>query len=686
VSLDGGTLAIFEVYSGAPLTFTLATPSGQVIDPSLAASDPAITYTIQGDAGWWWYQYQVSIPTVGTWQNTLQTNSAVDFAIRNLTNSTVKLYSRTDHFTYRPGDLVTLEAVLADGTTPLMGVTITGTLIQPDDSTLNLSFYDDGTHGDTTASDGVHTTQFNAASMNGHPTIDLEATKGNTTRVLETNIAVAAQTAQFQEVTDESPIDLDGNSLYDWLNLDVQLNVLTSGHFEVSGVLVDGNGDVVASGTFATLLTGSDPLPVGLQTIVLPFAGESIRVHGVDGPYTLESVVVHDQTDGDFEVDSIDPAYTTAAYQFRQFEGALLSVVGGSESTADTDLNGRYDELTISLNMEVVWPGNYEWNGRLVGASGTEIGWATASGYLDDLNPLELTFDGEMIGASKLNGPYTLRDLSVYQTSGGSASTLLSVAYTTQNYSFTDFEGGFYNIYLPLLMRSYGNGTCSTVPTLLGPADGSSLSTLIPLFQWDSGNDPNTTALRLQVAQDPDFTQSVWSLWSSGGTGVGEFRFSSNLDPATTYYWRAWLMCDDTEGPYSDVWSFTTGSGGTILSVPTLIAPANGSTLPSLPVTLQWSAVDGAVEYLIHWRKVGQGGYCYSWGTETQREISWLDANTSYEWWVSARNDYAIGTNSETWQFITPVGSSSASPQSLNRHFVVESDSVTIVSEEQETR
>jgi hypothetical protein len=234
-------------------------------------------------------------------------------------------------------------------------------------------------------------------------------------------------------------------------------------------------------------------------------------------------------------------------------------------------------------------------------------------------------------------------------------------------------------IYLPAAFRNYG--VCSTIPTLLSPANGSSLNTIAPLFRWDNGNNPSATTLRLQVARDSGFTQSVWSLWSSGTSGVIEFRFPRNLDPATTYYWRAWLMCGDAQGPYSEVWSFTTGSGGTILPAPALVAPINGSTVPTTTVTLQWSSVSGAVEYLVHWRQVGQGGYNYRWVNDTQTTISWLSTNTTYEWWISARNDYAIGTDSETWQFTTPVGSSSVSLQNLNRNSVVEDGSATIVFE-----
>lgn len=285
---------------------------------------------------------------------------------------------------------------------------------------------------------------------------------------------------------------------------------------------------------------------------------------------------------------------------------------------------------------------------------------------------LVVTAQGGKVG--DVNWDVVTADSSVSLSSPRNATSLSHHSEITFTAAFTT--------YLPAIFKGYG--ACSTIPTLLSPANGSNLNTIAPLFRWDNGNNPSATTLRLQVAKDSGFTQSVRSLWSGGTSGVSEFRFTSNLDPATTYYWRAWLMCNDTQGPYSEVWSFTTGSDGTILAAPMLTAPANGSTLPSLPVTLQWSTVDGTVEYLLRWRKVGQGGYTYSWQTETQREFSWLEANTSYEWWVSARNDYAIGENSETWQFTTPAESSSMPPLDLNR-FVVEDD-VTTIFEERETK
>lgn len=233
-----------------------------------------------------------------------------------------------------------------------------------------------------------------------------------------------------------------------------------------------------------------------------------------------------------------------------------------------------------------------------------------------------------------------------------------------------------YTVHLPVALKNYG--ACSAFPTLLGPANSSGLDTIIPLFRWDSGNNPNATTLRLEVAKDANFTQRVFSLWSRRSRGIGEFRFSSNFDPATTYYWRAWLMCGDAQGPYSEMWSFTTGSGGTTLPAPALLAPANGSTVPTTPVTFQWSSVPGAVEYLVRWREVGEQWSIVDWVNEAQISVDWLSANTTYEWWVSARNDYAIGTNSDTWQFTMPAGVSSLTSEELDRDIsVLEADGIS---------
>lgn len=222
--------------------------------------------------------------------------------------------------------------------------------------------------------------------------------------------------------------------------------------------------------------------------------------------------------------------------------------------------------------------------------------------------------------------------------------------------------------YLPIILKDFT--PCDTIPTLLSPANGGNIDTLIPVYRWNNGNDLNATESDIQVSKDIDFTIDTWSTSSYYRSGVYELQFPWNLTPDTTYYWRVFLKCKNTRGPYSEVWSFTTSSNGTILPAPTLLAPPNGSTVPSTSVTLQWSAVPGAAMYQVVWRKTSAYIYYVMKTNDTQVQLM-LSPNTTYEWWVSAQNDYAFGDDSETWTFNTPVGSSSIPAQMWDQRFQI---------------
>ena len=218
--------------------------------------------------------------------------------------------------------------------------------------------------------------------------------------------------------------------------------------------------------------------------------------------------------------------------------------------------------------------------------------------------------------------------------------------------SDSGFRGVNGTTYLPLILRN-ASRACSVAPTLIYPANGSLLDTLIPLYQWDNGQDPNATAARIQVARDPGFTQIATEWWIGMAHGPYQMRDYWNLDPGTLYYWRTFLMCGQSQqSPYSTVWTFTSGSGGVILPAPELVAPPNGTLLPGVSTTLEWTAVSGAVEYFANWWIPNYGGYI-SRTSGTQLVPFYLDANSTFQWIAAARNNYAWGSDSVTWTFTT---------------------------------
>jgi len=205
--------------------------------------------------------------------------------------------------------------------------------------------------------------------------------------------------------------------------------------------------------------------------------------------------------------------------------------------------------------------------------------------------------------------------------------------------------------YLPVVLKPYER--CPAAGGLISPEDGASLHTLAPLFRWNPVSHPRVTSYVLDTSLNREFTPFQFREWL--GDLRDTHRMAANLPEATTIYWRVSLACGDELGPSSPVWSFTTGSGGVIPSAPSLVAPANGSTLADEQVTLQWAPVSGAVEYYVTWSRKDAYRYINRWveGTQLTDDSFWSD--TTYEWWVAARSRYAIGPDSPVWEFTTPA-------------------------------
>ncbi len=195
--------------------------------------------------------------------------------------------------------------------------------------------------------------------------------------------------------------------------------------------------------------------------------------------------------------------------------------------------------------------------------------------------------------------------------------------------------------------------SCLTKPTLLAPDDGAALSTISPLFEWNLHTDPAATGMQMQFSWNSEFTYLVTTMSSSQQTGEGSYRWGENFDPATTYFWRVRLICGEESSDWSDHRSFTTGSGGVLLPAPAPVSPYDGATIPlgSRPARLSWSPVAGAEEYQVERIVVGQLGSNIYYRTETDLDIYYLDENTTYEWWVKARNAYGYGSASPPQKF-----------------------------------
>ena len=113
----------------------------------------------------------------------------------------------------------------------------------------------------------------------------------------------------------DSGLDLDGDGLYDLLQIGVPVDVEEAGQYRLEGALA-GAGAGLLSWAASTPLS----LTVGTRVVSLTFSGPVIRARYADGPFTLVALKLL-QGSGYAIADEIDVAYTTSAYRYDQFEG-----------------------------------------------------------------------------------------------------------------------------------------------------------------------------------------------------------------------------------------------------------------------------------------------------------------------------------------------------------------------------
>jgi len=244
---------------------------------------------------------------------------------------------------------------------------------------------------------------------------------------------------QFTGTYSDYGTDTDGDGLFNYLTIEVGIDITTPGDYTVDGHLYDSNERLIEIANTSTYLH------VGTQSATLSFNGRSINRNRVDGPYYLKYLVLSDSSD---QIDFIDfavDACTTFAYSFTDFQipPTPLSVLTGNYWDYGTDIDGDgiFDYLTVDVEAILAEPGSCAIWARLVDINEEEIVWAENIAELEADQPeiIQLNFNGEAIYSHGVDGPYYLRDVYIYHTADPTLPDYVYEAYTTSAYSYWQF-------------------------------------------------------------------------------------------------------------------------------------------------------------------------------------------------------------------------------------------------------
>jgi hypothetical protein len=126
--------------------------------------------------------------------------------------------------------------------------------------------------------------------------------------------------AEFSDIYSDYGTDIDGDGLYDYLTIEVGVDVITVGYYQV-------NGGLYENGTYNNVAYDSNAthLNEGNQTVNLRFECVKIRNNKYNGTYDLKYVGLYNATYPTYgeQLDYIYYAYTTTHYNYTEFGDSI---------------------------------------------------------------------------------------------------------------------------------------------------------------------------------------------------------------------------------------------------------------------------------------------------------------------------------------------------------------------------
>jgi len=235
--------------------------------------------------------------------------------------------------------------------------------------------------------------------------------------------------ALFAPPHSDTGVDTDADLLFDFLRVDVVVDVTTGGDYEFFADAYD---------SFFTYITSAF-VPVTLapglgQTVSIDLTGWEFRANGVDGPYTVNLNLY--QAAGPF-LDS--DTHLTGPYLFTEFDMQPAAFAPPhSDVGIDTDADTLFDFLRVNAVLDVDAAGDYEIDAFLFDSFFNFLGstFVTVTLPAGLGQTVALDFPGWPIRQNGVNGPYTAF-MDLYVSFG---PYLEGDVHTTGPYLFTDFE------------------------------------------------------------------------------------------------------------------------------------------------------------------------------------------------------------------------------------------------------
>ena len=388
-------------------------------------------------------QVKINDPAAGTWLvNILQPLDSSDPGWISITQrGSLLVRADASRMIYNAGDPVVISVEAFDSGNPVLNADVVANIYQQESkfSTQTIALHDDGVAPDTHQNDGFYTGQISGLPL-GYYRVDAVFQHDASKIESHTNFQIAPLLGVITNHVIDTGVDTNSDGLFERIDINFEVDINVPGNYSLTAELKHGE---------KIILKGIQlELSAGLNKLTISFLEKDVKKHlSNDGPYEISDVRLIRNANADLTqrtrmADRRADLGFTQAYKLQQLQRPLTEILDGfTETTHDTNGNGKFDVLNIELQVDVLQTGIYTWSGSIKAPDGTTVASASNSGALNviGLNVLSLSFDGEEISASGLNGPYYISGFGIYGPPKAAALKLKMGK--TAGYTCDQFEG-----------------------------------------------------------------------------------------------------------------------------------------------------------------------------------------------------------------------------------------------------
>jgi len=238
----------------------------------------------------------------------------------------------------------------------------------------------------------------------------------------------SASTSNFSE----EAIDINDNGLIDYILINSFISINQSGYYGIEGWLLNKENSPVA------FTYHSGEYDNGTYFIPLIFDCLNIQKFKQNGPYYLTYNISSIGRESNL-LESYQSVFITKPYLLSQLEGSQISLNHMFiDEAIDKNNDSIYDYITVDIGIKVNQQGIYHISAALY----IDDQLITYTDSQQELNPgnnsIPLRFEGSVIGSRKLNGPYQLKNIAVFDEENR-VLDFIADGYSTKSYQYTQF-------------------------------------------------------------------------------------------------------------------------------------------------------------------------------------------------------------------------------------------------------